>query len=245
MKIQRIDLRNWELLRTVVFEAIQRLGAPASMCEYMRERVLNRKDDSWSPYDNGWRNPEYAEWDKKASGYAKSVPVPERGVASVAGVVASCKLEIEVFTDSSQLNHDIGRLFLPLQADHSQFGLMSVRNDAVGEALHAMATFNSALLRSQIDLTGNAVGTLVEVTTDMARFRTANRLLPEYFPFGAVLRQLKKQAGQHLAENSTGLERLQEALADLPFDDGESRRARLALQHIMVEIQQRAQDAVN
>jgi hypothetical protein len=236
MKIQRIDLASWNALRTLVFKAGLRLGVPRPLLDYLRERILDRPDAGWRPYDNGWRNSEYSDWDKRVTDFVKRVPVAEKASIAVAAIMASARFEIESQTGASTLNCEIKEFFASLQGDQSPFGLMSVRNDALGETLHAMALFVNTLLRSRIELSPPLIGDVAKVVIEVAQFRTANRLEPEYFPFSPVLQQLKKQSVSGLSENSAVLEQLLGCVNSLPFDSGESRRMRLALQKLAAEL---------
>lgn len=236
MKNQKINLAAWNALRALVFKAGERLGAPQPILKYLRDRILERPDAGWEPYDNGWLNSEFSDWDKRVSDYVKRVPVAQKASTAMLGMTASAKFEIESQTDCSALDREIKEFFAPLQADHSIFGLMSVRNDAVGEFLHAMSLFNSALLRSRIELSASAIGEVAKIMVEVAKFRTANRLGPEYFPLSPALQQLKKQSVSDLADNLANLEQLQLCVNALPFDSAESRRMRLAQQKIATEL---------
>jgi hypothetical protein len=125
---------------------------------------------------------------------------------------------------NSSLLGSLDNILDSLEIDHSRFGLFSARNEAVGEFLHAMVCFDKQLLRGRIGLKVDQTHTLIEATTESALFRAKNRLSAEYYPFSAVLQQIKKQPVETLRALKKELSCLHQEIQNLPFDDAESRR---------------------
>lgn len=224
MKIKRIDIKNWNNLLSTIYAKIADAEAPAPLLKYLKDRLIDGPESKWQAYENGWTNSEFNEWDNRASNYVKNLSLDLKSEIAIPALVATSRIEMQVQTPGSNLIGSIENIFEPLGKDHSMFGLLSAQNDAVGEFLHAMVCFDKQLLRGRLELTVDQIRTLIQATTETARFRTKNRLSAEYYPFAAALQQIKKQSTETLRVLNKDLSCLHQSIHDLPFDDADSRR---------------------
>lgn len=236
MKTVRLSLSSWRNLLNLALSYAIEVGTPTEAVSYLRDRLLDRPDSGWIGFDNGWSEEDFEAWDQRAIDYVNAVSDASRPAVALAVLKALQKTEMAAVESSSDTGLELFRAYEPSGGGGSSFGLLCAKNDALGSVAHSLACFTRRILAMRVDFEVSGIRELSETSASTAEFHGRNRLAAEYFPYLAVLRQIKKQSPAHLKVVASEFKRLEQAVRGLPFDDAALRRQRQALVKIVEEI---------